>query len=708
MSSHTYPYDFFKTKKNLSVKDIERNASVYVRPSISESILIKYKSDIDIFIKNNNLDINILEKDLILKKISDNFDRVLVSKISDKMHEFLKNLINTDKYELNKNKKYIDLFILYSEKIQQMNINNIYNKEKCISNPINNYTRELFNDRNINTKYFQNKIDEFNTENKIKISILIDILSEGDYLNISLPSIGIIKSNFSTNTNDFYKFIEFIINANDETIDIVEKLPIKNLIIEKIISSKLLNISKNKLLNFNNSNNSNNSDNFNIFNNEKFEKIIENLINSIEIKINNIFYKKVDSKNNSKKNKLFKNKSSKNIKSEYLIPYLFNNVTGEIFSMKKKDIDNIKDFKTLITKNKELLKFVIDKVFISGTSDEKITNLKKDNYKNVLACFLFYNIQLIYDIYKEYISKIDDNLRILLSSSGKKFGLLNIESAFEYTSLLNKSNLKFKTILLNNFYQLFLPSKVELNGYGMKKNEYGCYLPEGKFLNEEIEIINNYPFNNFDTSSNFILTDKLTTFITNIKEQYDIYSKNENLGFGSVAFNNIDLFKNTFKIFSNYFNDIQQCNIFNLYIIDLLKNNFINKYIPIEIIKNELDFTEFQILITSKRIIEIPLTTILLNKFENNLKKSTNYLIALIDAKQKIKNTSIISDALLKKGEVYSILMNFHYTIAMLIYNISEKYINDIDIKNKILKKYIEKIRFYEDISKKYFKKNNK
>ena len=705
MSSHTYPYDFFKTKKNLSVKDIERNASVYLRPSISESILIKYKSDIDIFIKNNRLDINILEKDLILKKISDNFDKMLGTKSSDKMSDFLKKLINTEKYQLNKNKKYIDLFILYSEKIQQMNMNNIYNQEKYIPNPINNYTRELFNDRNIKIKYFQNKIDEFNSENKNKVSILIDILSEGDYLNNSLPSIGIIKSNFSTSTktNDFYKFIEFIINTNDETEDIVQKLPIKNLIIEKIISSKLLNISKNKLLNINNSNNFNN---FNIFNNDKFEKIIENLINSIEIKINNIFYKKVDYKNNSKKNKLFKNKSSKIIKYEYLIPYLFNNITGEIILMKKKDIDSIKDFKTLIKNNKELVKFVIDKIFISGTLEDRINNLKKDNYKNVLACFLFYNIQLIYDIYKEYISKIDDNLRILLGSSGKKFGLLNIESAFEYTSLLNKSNLKFKTTLLNNFYQLFLPSKVELNGYGMKKNEYGCYLPEGKFLNEEIEIINNYPFDNFDSSSNFILTDKLTNFITNIKEQYDIYSKDENLGFGSIAFNNIDIVKNTFKIFSNYFNDIQQYNVFNLYIIDLLKNNFINKFIPIEIIKNELDFTEFQILITSKVINELPLTTKLVTKFENNLKKSTNYLIALIDLKKKIKNTSIISDTLLNKGELYSILMNFHYTIAMLIYNISEKYITDIDIKNKLLKKYIEKIRFYENISKEYFSKN--
>ena len=704
MSSHTYPYDFFKTKKNLSVKDIERNASVYSRSSISESILIKYKSDIDIFIKNNKLDINILEKDIILKKISDNFDKMLLAKSSDKMSDFLKNLINTQKYELNKNKKYIDLFILYSEKVQQMNINNIYNQEKYIYNPINNYTRELFNDRNIKIKYFQNKIDEFNSENKNKVSILTDILSEGDYLNNSLPSIGIIKSNFSTSvkTNDFYKFIEFIINTNDETLDIVEKLPIKNLIIEKIISSKLLNISKNKLLNINNSNNFN----FNIFNNDKFEKIIENLINSIEIKINNIFYKKVDTKNNSKKNKLFKNKSSKSIKYEYLIPYLFNNVTGEIILMKKKDIDNIKDFKSLIKNNKDLLKFVIDKVFISGSTEDKINNLKKDNYKNVLACFLFYNIQLIYDIYKEYISKIDDNLRILLSSSGKKFGLLNIESAFEYTSLLNKSNLKFKTILLNNFYQLFLPSKVELNGYGMKKNEYGCYLPEGKFLNEEIEIINNYPVDNIDSSNNFILTDKLTNFITNIKEPYDIYSKDEHLGFGTLAFNNIDLVKSTFKIFSNYFNDIKQYNIFNLYIIDLLKNNFINKYVPIEIIKNELDFTEFQILITSKIINEIPLTTKLVNKFENNLKKSTNYLIALIDLKKKIKNTSIISDTLLNKGELYSILMNFHYTIAMLIYNISEKYITDIDIKNKLLKKYIEKIRFYESISKEYFSKN--
>jgi hypothetical protein len=711
MSSTTYPYDLLKTDKNLSVKDIEKDPSIYIRTFTPESIIYKYKTDIDIFIKNNKLDINILKNNnlnTILKDISDKFKNILInlSKINE-MKNFLQNLIKNDKNELNKNKKFIDLFILYAEKIQQINLTTLYNDNQYLYNPINNYTKVSFHNSNNKTQYFINKINDFNSENQDNVKILFDIISQGDCLNLSLPSIGIIEKNISnTNTNNFIDFISIIINYNDETEDIVKILPIKNLKIEKIISERLLNISKNKLININNSNNSNN---FNIFNNEKFEKIIENLINSIEIKVSNIFYVKNDQKNTSK-NKLFKNKLKREIKYEYLIPYLYNNVTKEVSIMKKKDIDSIKDFKGLIKSNKDLIKNIISNVFMQGTPEEKINFLKKDNVKNALASFLFSNIQLIYNIHKEYVNKIDDNLRILISSSGKKFGLLNIESAFEYTSLLNSSILKFKTVLLNNFYNLFLPSKIEMNGYGMKKNEYGCYIPEGKFLSDEITIINDYPFNIYDFGlDKYIIIDKLYTFITNIKDKYDVYSKDEVLGFGSIAFENTDLLKSIFKIFSNYYKDIQQTYLFDLYIIDLIKNNFVNKYIPKEIIKEELNFPEFSLLISSGRIInDVILITKLVNKFDNNLKKSTNYLIALIDLKNKIKNTLIPSDTLLNNGEIYSILMNFYYGIAMLIYNISEKYINDIDIKNKILKLFIEKIRFYENISKDYFKKNNK
>jgi hypothetical protein len=188
MSSTTYPYDLLKTDKNLSVKDIEKDPSIYIRTFTPESIIYKYKTDIDIFIKNNKLDINILKNNnlnTILKDISNKFKNILInlSKINE-MKNFLQNLIKNDKNELNKNKKFIDLFILYTEKIQQINLHTLYNENQYLYNPINNYTKISFNNTNNKTQYFINKINDFNSENQSKVKILFDIISQGDCLNL--------------------------------------------------------------------------------------------------------------------------------------------------------------------------------------------------------------------------------------------------------------------------------------------------------------------------------------------------------------------------------------------------------------------------------------------------------------------------------------------------------------------------------------------
>lgn len=53
-----------------------------------------------------------------------------------------------------------------------------------------------------------------------------------------------------------------------------------------------------------------------------------------------------------------------------------------------------------------------------GDRELAITNLDKPNFKNVLACFIYILIRLIYTINKNYIDQINDT--VVSMSSTKK------------------------------------------------------------------------------------------------------------------------------------------------------------------------------------------------------------------------------------------------------------------------------------------------
>ena len=120
--------------------------------------------------------------------------------------------------------------------------------------------------------------------------------------------------------------------------------------------------------------------------------------------VHNIFFKK---ETNKKKDK---------IKTEYVIPYKYD-AKNQIISMTKMEIEKINDINGLMKHNKELFLHTLIDIFKSSDGKKK---LNEKNYKNVLACFLFFLIRIIYDIIKEYINNIDILLTQLLNVKNKK------------------------------------------------------------------------------------------------------------------------------------------------------------------------------------------------------------------------------------------------------------------------------------------------
>jgi hypothetical protein len=533
--------------------------------------------------------------------------------------------------------------------------------------------------------FFKNEIYETIYENYNNIYISIDILLNGNIINTSLPSIGLIESNLSKPSSvhipipkTITNFIKVILNKIS---DVDNEIPLKSLDTENIISNILLNFKNNSNLNINIYNKEK-------FNDEKMNLLIKNMIKSIKIDLKSIFLKK----SNNKKKDIIKN--------EYIIPYAFKSIGIEkeiIYLSKSSDFNKYIDIKNLIIYNNEIIKYVIKEI---NLDDKKLNN---KYYKDILACFLFYIIRLFHDILNQYINKIDDILKQLINVKEKRFGVLNIKDAFEYTTLLKYSLNKFKLILLNNFYNLFLPSKYFKNNYGMEKDANNCYILESGciFLNSNDNIINNYPIK-LDISDEYNI-DKLYDFILNIKDKSDIYNSNDILEFGGYSFNK-DIMKISISRINNYYNLLQKNNDFTLFIINILINNFIVKEtIPYELIDDLESKKDLMKKISLKPDEKDILKKFMLFKFNDNIEKSTNYYIKLLEIRNKIKvsKKQNVSN-LFNIEEIYKLCFKIYYIKAMCIISITQKNIYDINTKNLLLIEYNKIKKSYENIISKH------
>jgi hypothetical protein len=691
-----FPFNYFLTKKNISLQKIQNipNLSDIIKINTKESILKKYKNNIEEYIKKNNLKISDIEKFKYLENISNNFNTLLITK---NVEEFVHQIISRKNIITNINKNIEEFYKLSSNK----NRNKNYSEKFKYNNPIK-YEFFNFDIETYFKKYEANLLKNNNDLNNIKK--MIDILSYGDSINLSLPSIGLLKINISKqdkiNINNFTSFIKSIssIDNTDKYYNIIQLLPIRELDIENKISDYLLDINYSKLnINFD-------KNNFIFIDHNKSKNLIINNIKNIELKINDIFIE------NNKKNKKNKrnNRKDEKINGMYLIPYILDSTNNSIRVLKKPEIDSkLKNYESFIDHNNSIIKYVINKVF---KEDNGIENLDNANYKNVLASFLFVNIQIIYEIYKKYFLKIDNIIIELSESSEKRFGILNIEKAFNYVMLLKKSLFHFKNILLNNFYNLFLPAKISKNSYGMKKIEGDCFVPESNFLNDTKNIYENYPFNKFysnesinDNNKNrnknineISSENRIVKFITIIENKYDIYNKNDILEFGGNAFDK-NIIDSSFKFLINYYKIIETNNKFILFIIDKIINYFNeDKNIPYELLNIEKLENSINLFYndSSQNFIEQDL----LKNLEYSYEKFTSYYIQYLNLKNKISHIGKTNVNIFNYKLMSELCLKIYLNRAQVIYSIPDKNIIDTKRKNELIAKFNQKILYYKKI----------
>ena len=669
-NNYNFLFNYFKTKKSISFNNLEKNNDIfYIKYNDEKSILKNYTLEIKSYIDKNlkNSDIKNIESSKILTNLSDIFNKLLSNK---NIEDFFTNFI-LYKDNINTNKKYIDHF---SFKMKQLNTTNYinYNDNLFFMNPINSN-----NFNSILNNNFQSDINNISYNNNSKnIKTIIDILIQGDIINLSLPSIGPVSNYLSKDNKNYVDFIKLIINNKKIDTDIGAEIPIKTVKVGKIISDILFDLSINKLTTLSNQNDT--------------KKIIENIVKGINVNIENIYYIKKDGKN------------IKRINNEYIIPYTYDKKKNEIIYVNKGYSDKIKNYSDLVKYNNELLLLVSNDVF---QKDNGIKNLDKKNYKNVLACYLFYIINIVSNILIEYVNQITNMLKDLSESRDKRFKDLNLEGAFKFTSLLKRSTLKFKYILFNNFYHLFSPSKISSGNYGMKMNENNNYYPESTFLASNENILNDYPFQKDLTyllSSNLdeikIDETKLKKFIITIKERNDIHNSDIKLEFGGYIFNNNILIKKSINILDNYYKIIQIDNNFSLFIINLIINYFKNGNLPYELIE---DIEGFKYLISTyisnnyKKEIRNKLVT----NFQFNISKSTDYYIKMNQINIKIESTKQSNiENLYNLKDIFFIYYKIYLLKTKLIKIITEKYILDTELKFQLLEQYSHFKNEYQNI----------
>jgi hypothetical protein len=310
---------------------------------------------------------------------------------------------------------------------------------------------------------------------------------------------------------------------------------------------------------------------------------------------------------------------------------------------------------------------------------------------------MFYIINLTYDILKNYLDKIDTTIKDIAFAKNTLFGILNIKDAFEFTSSLKMSLYKFKLILLNNFYYLFIPANILSGNYGMELDEYNCFVLLSTVLNDSNAIYEKYPFRNKDGLEEFIDVDKilLKKFILNTNNNYDIYNSKFLLEFGGWSFN-YSITKKACTFLSDYYSILEKSNIFNIFIIDIIINNTNkDKKIPIEFM-NTLNSLELDLLIKNdlskdeKYDLEIKIYSI----FDNLMEKSTNYWNKIRNLKKK--------DSKYKNNEtIFLLCFNTFFIKAESILRIIKYKISDISLKNTLIEKCLKRKKYYEEQIKK-------
>jgi hypothetical protein len=600
----------------------------------NETLLLKYKSEINSYLKKQKSNIlHYIEDDNNIDLLDIEFRKYIESDV-DKFDDFIKYLIKT-KFQIVQQRKLCNDFMKHIQDIknilkfpsllkedtyQKYIISNIFSNDDFGFNVQSNQIRIM--NKMIKSEFFENK--------KKQDSIGYAFANTSYYHNINLysPSIGNIYLLNLLQSSITHMILGL---CNGES-DILSLIPLHNQNIKDDITSFVINKE------------SSNSD--------YKKKVLSSVLNNIDLNYDQIF------------------KDKNKIKKVFIIPYQKDEITDESGEVKHKftytKYITASSSKDVMKANNELLSKTWDLI------KENPKNLNLPFVKDILALYVYFAIQLFYETYYQYFSKISNILYEFNEDS--RFSEDNVDLGILYIDKCIESLKTFKKILLNNFYDFFLPSRVT-KAYGIKVDENGFVVCGSKLAIDNEFLIKKYPFQHFDNSGSKLNIDKesllkVNHFIIGKKRNGDLYNPKENLYIGFYLPNESKM-KDLVNFYKYYIQVLLTQFSFSIYICNLLSKRLLTN-IPIEIVEQ-----------IYKKIDELKEDSSTKSKNEivllcyKHLYKSYNLIKT---SKDKKFNKEKVKD--LKEEEEYILLSNFYYNYATILF----EYVNrnqKLDIKTK-------------------------
>ncbi len=527
----------FKVKKLVNENIIKRKVKDESTSLLSnyqveiKNYLKKYKKNILFYMTEDN-NIQLLDEEF-RKNIDnqtngfDNFIKFLI-KIKfnvvnqrKKCNDFLKNM------DLIKNSLKFPS-ILTENSVNKEIINNIFNNDDFSLNIESNQIKVM--NKMLKAEYFNDKKKED------MINYLISNISYYNNINILAPTIGnvYLSNNLSSSLS------HMILNICNGENDIASFIPLHNQNIKDDISSLIIK-----------------KDGENV---DYKKKVLSSILGNIDISYDSIM------------------KDKNKIKKHYIIPYERkengnSEDSGITFEYEK--YTTLSSSKEVIQKNLELLSQVLEYI------EKNPKNINKPNIKEICALYVYFIISLFYDVYNTYLLKINALLYEL--NEDPRYNDDNIDLGLAYINKTMDSLKMFKKILLNNFYDFFIPSKLT-KAYGIKLDDNGFVVCGSKLAIEDETLLKKYPFKYFKSSEIKLEINRdsllaINNFIVGKKRNGDIYNPRELLYIGYYVPNDSKM-KDLLGFLKYYIHVLNSQFTFSIFICNLLSKVCMN-YLPI-------------------------------------------------------------------------------------------------------------------------------
>lgn len=590
-----------------------------------KNYLKKYKKNVLFYMSEDN-NINLLDeefrKSLDTENINfDNFIKYLI-KIKfnvvnqrKKCNDFLKNM-NLIKNNL----KFPS--ILKENNLNKEIVHNIFNNDDFSLNIESNQINIMH--KMLKAEYFENKKKEDS------IHYLISNISYYNNINILAPTIGNIYLSNTLSSS----LSHMILNICNGTNDIASFIPLHNQNIKDDISSLMIQ-----------------KDGENV---DYKKKVLSSILGNIDISYESIM------------------KDKNKIKKNYIIPYERKDNNSENSDSKYKfeyeKYITLSSSKEVIQKNLELVSQVLEYI------ETNPKNINKPNVKEILALYVYYVITLFYDVYNAYLLKINALLYEL--SEDQRYVNDNIDLGLAYVDKTMESLKMFKKILLNNFYDYFIPSKLT-KAYGIKLDDNGYVICGSKLAIDDETLIKSYFFKYF--KSNEIKLDinrdsllAINNFIVGKKRSGDIYNPRELLYIGYYVPNDNKM-KDLLTFLKYYIHVLNSQFTFSIFICNLLSKVLMN-YLPIELFDHVKKIENLKNNSSNKNKNEI-----IIHVYKHMVKAFN----IIKSSKDKKYNKEKVKD--IKEKEEVILLSNYYYNYSIIIYEL----INQNETIDKNVKKYL-------------------